>query len=169
MAKSLRYRMGQFVQALSARVSPAELKEAMRLLSPPARELFARQEMQDQRHALDIYHTLRRRGHDEPDLLAAALLHDAGKAVRAIPAWQRAMIVCMERYTPETLARLSEHERSAFAIHTRHAERGAAWAERAGCSPLTVSLIRRHHQPVRTEATEEDRLLAALQAADNQH
>ena len=34
----------------------------------------------DQRHSLNVMRTLRRQGHTEPDLLAAALLHDVGKS-----------------------------------------------------------------------------------------
>jgi hypothetical protein len=53
-----------------------------------------------------------------------------------------------------------------LADYAGHAEIGARWAEKAGCSSLTVALIRRHEEPLETCQTEEDRLLTTLQAAD---
>ncbi len=49
------------------------------LLSPGELLLFERMARFDQRHALDVYHTLLRGGHTDPLLLRAALLHDCGK------------------------------------------------------------------------------------------
>jgi hypothetical protein len=57
--------------------------------------------------------------------------------------------------------------RCSLTRYARHAEIGARWAEKAGCSLLAVELIRRHEDRVETCDTEEDRLLAALQAADS--
>jgi hypothetical protein len=166
--------------------------------------LFRRQAIQDQRHALAVYHRLCRAGHTNPQLLAAALLHDAGKAAAWLPAWQRAVIVLLNRFTPRLLARLSQREpqgrilgdsmtrldgsakltseapskpdpakvlpegwRRPFVVHAWHPEVGARWAQEAGCSALTVALIRRHQDQISNCQTEEDQLLAILQAADS--
>jgi hypothetical protein len=51
--------------------------------------------------------------------------------------------------------------------YANHAEIGARWAKAAGCSELAVELIRRHEHPVQDCRTESERLLVALQAADN--
>ncbi|HEY67366.1 MAG: hypothetical protein DRI79_06040 [Chloroflexi bacterium] len=167
----LRYRVWQFLRALTARVSQEELEEAIYILTPEAQALFRRQAVQDQRHALAVYYTLRRAGHTNPQLLAAALLHDVGKAAARLPAWQRAVIVLLEHFAPRLLARLSRGEprgwRRPFVIYARHSEVGARWAQEAGCSPLTVALIRRHQDRLASCQTEEEQLLAALQAADN--
>jgi hypothetical protein len=53
--------------------------------------------------------------------------------------------------------------------HARHPEIGADWARAAGCSALTVNLIRRHQERLVGCCDEEDRLLAALQAADGRN
>jgi hypothetical protein len=200
MVRTVRYRVGQFLRALAAEVPEEEVEQAMRILPPKARRLFRRQAVQDQRHALAVYHTLRQAGHKNPQLLAAALLHDAGKAAARIPAWQRAVIVLLERFAPRLLVRLSQGApqscalslpkgpalslpkgpalslpkgwRRPFVVHARHPQAGARWAEEAGCSPLTVALIRRHQDQstgCSPLAVEEDQLLAALQAADNLH
>ncbi|MBC8252896.1 MAG: hypothetical protein H8E35_02555 [Ardenticatenia bacterium] len=184
---ALRYRVGQFQRALTARVSEEEIAQAICILTPEARALFRRQAAQDQRHGLTVYHALRRAGHTNPHLLAAALLHDVGKAAAYLPAWQRAVIVFLRRFAPRLLARLSRGEpqgyalslvlssveglpkgwRHPFVVHARHPEVGARWAREAGCSPLTVALIQRHQHRLASCQTEEDQLLAALQAADS--
>lgn len=171
MTGTIRYRVGQFVRALTATVSQDESEDAMRILTLEAQALFHRQTIQDQRHAVTVYHGLRQAGHINPQLLAAALLHDVGKAATRIPSWQQAVIVLLERFAPRLLARLSRGElvqrwRRPFVVHARHPQVGARWAQEAGCSPLTVALIRRHQERLATSQAEEDQLLAALQAAD---
>jgi len=164
------YRVRQFFQALLARAPEEEVEQAIRILTPEAQALFRRQAIQDQRHALEVYHTLRQADHTNPQLLAAALLHDVGKAAARLPPWRRAVIVLLNHLAPRLLTRLSQGEpggwRHAFVVHARHPEVGACWAQEAGCSPLTVALIRRHRDKLAGGGTEQDRLLAALQAAD---
>jgi hypothetical protein len=102
--------------------------------------------------------------------LAAALLHDVGKAATRLSAWQRGLFVLAERFVPDVLGHAvrgqAGSQRRPLADYAGHAEIGARWAEEAGCSPLTVALIRRHEEQVESCQTEEDRLLAMLQAAD---
>jgi len=171
MTKRIRYRVGQFFRALTARVSDEEVGRATRALMPEAQSLFRRQATQDQRHALAVYHALQQAGYTNSHLLAAALLHDVGKAATRLSAIHRSAIVLLGRFMPGLLARLSRGEpgwwNRPFVIHARHAEAGAHWVEEAGCSPLTVALIRRHEDEPTDGLTEEDRLLAALQAADD--
>ncbi len=181
MVETVRYRVGQFLRALTARVPEEEIEQAIHILTPEARELFRRQANQDQRHALEVYYALCQAGHTNPQLLSAALLHDVGKAVAGLSAWQRAIIVLLGRFVPCLLAYLSRGEpqghalslpkgwRRLFVVHARHPEMGAHWAQEAGCSPLTVALIRRHQDMLAVYKTEEDQLLAALQAADSRN
>ncbi len=178
-AGTFRYRVRQFFRALTARVSEEELEQAAGILTPASLALFRSMATQDQRHALDVCAALRQAGHSDPDLLAAALLHDVGKSAGQLSAWHRAIIVLLERFAPRLLARLSRGEpdswRRPFAIHASHPEVGARWAQEAGCRPLTAALIRRHEEPTSSFRSEggllqyEDQLLAALQAADNRN
>lgn len=165
------YRVRQFFRALAARVSEEELEQVACILTPASLTLFRSMAIQDQRHGLDVCAALRQAGHNNPDLLAAALLHDAGKAAARLPVWQRAVIVLLDRFAPRLLARLSQGEpdrwHSPFIAHARHPEVGARWAQEAGCSPLTVALIRRHQDQTSNCQTEEDQLLTNLQMADN--
>lgn len=167
------YRAGQFFRALTARVSEEEIVRAMGILTPEAQVLFRRQSAQDQHHALRVYRVLNAGGHTNRHLLAAALLHDVGKAAARLAVWHRVVIVLLGCLAPRMLERLGQGEedgwRQPFVVHARHAETGARWAEEAGCTLLTVALIRRHHERLLACSSEEDRLLLALQAADNQN
>ena len=165
------YRVRQFASALLAHVSPDDLREADEVLAPDAQKLFRRMSVSDQRHSLNVMRTLRRQGYTEPKFLAAALLHDVGKSAAWIAPWHRAIMVLTKRFAPGMLAWLASGEprgwRRPFVIHRQHTEIGAEWAAQAGCSALTVSLIRRHQEPLRhAPQDEEERLLVALQRAD---
>jgi len=171
MIETALYRVRQFFRALAVRVSDKELEQVAHILTPASLSLFHSMAAQDQRHALEVWRALCQAGHTTPQLLAAALLHDAGKAAARLPVWQRAIIVLLKRFAPRLLTRLSQGEprgwHRPFIVHARHPEIGACWAEEAGCPPLTVALIRRHQDRLGDCRTEQDQLLAALQAADN--
>lgn len=156
--------------------SREEIERATQVLTPEARILFYRQAVQDQIHAWAVNDVLYRSGYTDPSLLAAALLHDVGKASAWLPPWRRAVFVLLERFAPRLWTRLIEREPQGWLrpliIYAHHPEVGAQMAEQAGCSALTIALIRRHQEELmapyteNTTLTEEDQLLALLQAAD---
>ena len=148
------------------------------LITPAQQSLFKRMTSNDQRHALAVVRTLQQAGHDNPALIQAALLHDVGKSLGQ-PLVHRVLIVLFEAFWPAALRWLSRLNttkqvaqiiwwRRPFVIHAQHPALGAEWAEVAGCDPVAVRLIARHQDRLagRVEA-EEERLLAALQWADN--
>lgn len=166
------YRVRQFIQAAGAWIRPAEVEEALleRYLSPQALELFRAMPSQDRQHALNVFRTLQQEGDDDPNLLAAALLHDVGKGVppRGGPRlWHRVAVVLMRAFWPGLLERLGQEDRDGwrrpFYVQQHHPALGAELAQQADCSPITVGLIRRHEDPPHQG---DDPLLAALQAAD---
>ena len=142
-------------------VDAAERAKAFELLTDGQRELFSSMTPRDQQHCLTVYRKLHDEGHDDGDLLAAALLHDAGKGEIAL--WHRVAFVMLDAAPPSLLDRLtragdSSHWREALYRCRNHAELGAALAKQAGSSEQVVHLIR--------EEDHDDVQFAALRAAD---
>jgi hypothetical protein len=168
-----RRRVRQFFRATFARVHPDELAALQAILTPAQRALFERMDRSDQRHSLDVIDTLRRAGHDDRELLQAALLHDAAKSapvrdpLQRLTVWHRTAVVLLQKNAPRWLARLAADGRGwkrPFAIHVQHAQSSAELAAEAGSAPGVVALIRTHHQP-----EPNDRRAALLQWADEQN
>ena len=167
------YRVRQFMRASGTWLRPARVDQELlnQHLSPPAVALFQSMPGYDRQHALAVFRTLVEAGHDEPDLLAAALMHDVGKSRvpgAGIRVWHRVVTVLLQSLWPELLERIGQDRpgswRRPFFIQQHHASLGAELAEQAGCSPVTVELIRCHEE---ANGRGTDRLLAALQAADS--
>jgi putative nucleotidyltransferase with HDIG domain len=129
------------------------------------------------------------------DLLVAALLHDIGKALYPLRIWERVVIVLGKKILPESAARWGNGRETStatprgwgrpFVIAAQHPAWGAEMAARQGTSPRAVALIRRHQDPflgqglnqstglnqsigLNQNLNEEDRLLAILQAVDDE-
>ncbi|MBA2678389.1 MAG: hypothetical protein H0U76_08360 [Ktedonobacteraceae bacterium] len=160
MVKNIRYRLGQARQQLGfvAPLSTKDYQEVERWLPAPALALFRTMSQADQQHCLRVCRSLQERGREEPEMLAAALLHDVGKAERRVPFWTRPVIVIVKRLRPTWLGRVTvapEHIEHAQIPPWRrdlsyawwHAEVGARLAEQAGLSDRSVLYIRTHHLP----------------------
>ena len=172
MFTRLRYRTQQFFAGLSAYVDEDEQRQVRQQLSPAAAQLFFDMPRDGQRHSLNVYRALQEEGHYHSALLAAALLHDCGKAAARFNIFSRSVLVLADALFRSALAELASDDpdsgwRYTAYVHLYHPEIGAAWAAEAGCSPLCAWLIE-HHQAQDASGTEQERsLLAALQAADN--
>jgi hypothetical protein len=146
-------RVRQFLAAVRARVSDDEMAVLERHLAPSQQDLFRAMSPIDQRHCFDVFNTLLRQGHSEPDLFRAALLHDVGK--RGIRLWHRVAGVLLEALWPTLLERLAVNRPQSWLyglyIYRFHADLSAELAERGGCSPSVVELIRGHHIPLENE------------------
>jgi hypothetical protein len=99
------YRLGQVRQQLGfvRPLSMEEKAEVVAHLPNSALALFQSMSFADQRHALRVYRGLRARGCTEQDMLAAALLHDVGKAGGRVPFWTRPAIVIGKKIAPQIL------------------------------------------------------------------
>lgn len=172
----VRYRVGQFLRGVGATIPAAELSAATAILPPDAAALFLRMPADAQRHSLNVLGMLQVDAASSRDLAAAALLHDVGKvaaddAGAYLGLWLRGPMVIVEAVWPGLLHRLASDRpgrslRYALYVQERHPAIGAAWAQDAGCSPLTCWLIEHHQDRVLTGDEEQRALLARLQAAD---
>ena len=174
----VRYRLGQVRQQLGfvRPLTTEEYVEVARWLPPAALPLFKTMSAADQRHSLRVCQGLQARGCREEDMLAAALLHDVGKAGGRVPFWTRPAVVLGKRLAPGILRRLvaypgigtyvagtqwiapGTHEkgmmqhvppgwRRSLSNAWYHAEVGAELAANAGLTEQAVLYIRTHHQP----------------------
>jgi hypothetical protein len=160
----LPYRARQFVAALRARVSAEERALLAATLSPAELRLFEAMPTYDQRHCLDVRHTLEAAGHTDPLLLRAAAFHDCGKVddagrPMALPWYVAATILKRAPALYLAAARLLPP----IAVYAEHAWRGAKMAEAAGSPPAVVAAIRHYHDPAPAG------LAALLKWADEQN
>jgi hypothetical protein len=157
------HRVEQFISHLRARVEDDEVQRAHRLLPGPARHLFDAMPVADRRHALDVVGRLTATGHDDPELLVAALLHDCAKG-HELRLWHRVAGVLGERFAPGLLRRAASNRpgswRYPFHLYLHHEALSADAAAAAGCSPRSVAFIRG------TAGGADASLSAAFKAAD---
>ena len=170
------YRVRQFWRGFTARVDEAELNSIRPLLPPDAYSLLLRLPVDAQRHSLNVLGDLRQRGTVDPDLAAAALLHDVGKLAAEdagvrINLWLRGPLVLLKAFAPTIYQRLQSDGpqtswRYALYVYEAHPQIGAEWAKQAGCSELTCWLIGQHQMQLTAQLNKEAALLAKLQWAD---
>lgn len=133
---------------LTARVSLAERAELGTLLTPRELALFDSMHVADRRHGIVVRDALAAAGERDPDLLVAALLHDAGKGPRTGLA-PRIVWALGERYGMgiPALALRVPGLRSGVARMRDHVSVSARLAAEAGSRPRVVALIAAQDAP----------------------
>ncbi len=173
------YRVRQFWRTISLKTDLRAIGLAEALLTEPQLELFLNLQPSEQSHALSMYRKLLEQGENQPDLLVAAVLHDVGKLRYRVNPIERAMVVLVKAVTPGVAQRWGSLPpegwdgllgwRKAFILSGQHAEWGAQMARQAGVSPLTESLIRKHHDPAsQTAELAPESLQRKLWLVDNE-
>jgi hypothetical protein len=139
------HRVTQLVSHLTARVSASDVALAHEILPSFAWALFDGMPVADQRHGLDVAGRLLAGGIDDPDLLAAALLHDAAKGSR-LRVWHRVGGVLLSALAPRFLAGLASPDAASrgypWHLFLHHAELSALAARSAGLSERAAAFIR---------------------------
>src|SRR6266568_3000152 len=110
------YRLGQVRQQLGfvAPLAAGEYGEVSQWLPAAALALFKTMSPADQRHSLRVCRGLQAHGCRDRDMLAAALLHDVGKAGGRVPFWTRPVIVLGKKLVPGLLSRVVVDPREAI-------------------------------------------------------
>jgi putative nucleotidyltransferase with HDIG domain len=173
MISRLAYRSRQFRNALLSPRKRVTSEALLACLTPAQLILFRQLQPSEQIHSYQIFKRLEAAGNDSRDLLVAALLHDVGKIISPLSIFDRAMIVLGKRLFRSAAKRWAEGParglRLPFVVAAQHAEWGADLASQAGATPRTVELIHRHHDPpVPNPEQQMERMLAALQEADDE-
>ena len=125
--------------------------------------LFESMPERDQRHCLDVYETLRASGCDDREVLAAALIHDAGKGSLTgarVRLWHRVAYVLLEN-APPPLMRAAAGQNRGIDVLQKHGDKGVELAQEFGASPEIVWLL----AEMESEGALDERV-AMLKAAD---
>lgn len=163
-------RLYRGIDGLLAPFQQADDRPAAAILSDAPLALYRRMSKADRLHSLRLLAWLQAHGHNDPNLLTAALLHDCGKAAAPLAVWQRTLKVLLKLFLPAVWRRLARpadpgNFRYPFYVLRVHPDLGARWAEQSGCSPLAIWLIR-YHETDPDPSDPRYPLMLALQAAD---
>ena len=139
----LSYRARQLRRTLAPGNTTDDLREAQSVLGGDLYALFAAMQPADQRHCLDVHRKLRSEGEDDPDVLVAALIHDAGKggdAARRIRTWHRVAYVVLGTLPPGALDRIARRDGGLAHLH-HHGEATLRLVRGAGDSERIAGLL----------------------------
>ena len=167
---------------MTAVPDPAGIELAQSILSPALLDIFFEMQPSEIHHSLEITRRLVASGETDPDLLAAALLHDVGKSRSPLDLWGRAIVVVAKRLIPGACRRWGASEdmrglKRNFVVAEQHPDWGAEMAAAAGASKLTARLIDRHQEACKPVSkadlemgvrTREDYLLYKLHLLDEE-
>jgi hypothetical protein len=168
------YRSRQFWNALLSPSKRVPSESLRRHLTPDQLSLFCRMQPAEQAHAYEILKHLETTGQTDPDLLAAALLHDVGKIRYPLSIFDRIMIVLGKRLFRDAVQRRAKRIPNGlnqpWAVAEQHGEWGADLASQAGATTRTVELVRHHHDRDPQDLDKQtQQLLAVLRAADDKN
>jgi hypothetical protein len=165
------YRVRQFTLALGAQVGRERTEGLAQHLNRRQLDLFDSMSSADRHHCTAVWRTLRDDGHNDPSLLTAALVHDAGKTLGPVRIWHRVVAVLARALVPGRWESIDAEPGSwlyPLYVHRHHATLGSQLAAQAGCGEDTVWLIAHHEdtEPPSLAADRRAELLANLMAAD---
>jgi len=171
MFRAIFKRLIQGLTALTAGFRPVDEAAVRAVLDERLLSLFQRMTRSEQQHAIRVMKRLQSAGHEESDLLVAALLHDAGKSRYGLNLFERSAVVLLRYLLPRRAAEWGAGDpqgwRRAFVIGELHPQWSAEDMAAAGASARACWLARWHQEmPDSAPGDEIERLLQALQQAD---
>jgi len=169
------YRVGQFLRSVFPHISTDERQLVTHFLPSALTDLFFNMSLSDQVHSLRVLQDLLQDGQDDPDLLAAALLHDVGKSLHPLNPLQRVVVVLANRLAPRWVIRMGQPAgvrglRKAMSTAVQHPRWGAELVSQHGGSARLVGLIRYHQEPANASSLADLKpYITLLQRADNRN
>ena len=165
------YRIGQGIRALFAGLRAVDDTRATAHLSPALFALYRKMRRSERQHSLRVLADLQAQGHTDPDLLAAALLHDVGKSRARFTIVEKTLVVLVKAWDPARYLAWgsgpAQGWRLPFAVSVQHAAWGADMVAAAGGSPELVALILHHQDDLTSDSAHQaDWRLPVLQTAD---
>ena len=168
------YRVKQLWWAVTARPLSAESEATVKsVLNSAELTLFRQFSHGDQQHGLRVLQNLSNSDRQSLPLAKAALIHDVGKTRLTLTVLDRCLIVLASRVVPARARdwgrdpAAQQRYKRAFVIREWHAAWGAEMAEAVGSDQLTCDLIRRHQDKLSNVQDATEKLLLALQTADD--
>ena len=174
---AITYRIKQGLRALFAFSTEVDDDRVRRYLSAPEYDLFQTMARAEQLHSVHVLQSvLAQSPETPPELAAAALLHDVGKARYHLAVWQKTVSVLSETFVPGLFTRLSAGDnfswwRAPFMVRQQHPAWGADMLTAIGSDPLVTWLVGHHaHHLDDCDAPEQHiQLLARLKRADSEN
>ena len=163
------YRVGEFFRAVTARPNPELAEFASNHLPPSLLELFKGMSPYDQAHCVAVAQKVLEMGERDPDLIAAALLHDVGKSKIKLAVWYRVAAVLLKDKLRFFACR-TQGKPICYSVYVQveHPRIGSEMAREAGCSERCARLILYHQEKDPPLEPEERRMVAVLQSADKE-
>ena len=145
MALFTRKRLERFLRGLFPQLCRPDDAWALTRLEPDEALLYRAMDVRDREHNVLVAKRLLERWPDAPDFaVRAALLHDAGKALRPYRLWERVFTALFESRAPQLPAYpLKTGPAGAWQIRLHHPR----YAADRIADPLVAELVREHHDP----------------------
>ena len=175
-------RVKQFFHAVTAKVSFADALYVREMLDISETVLFFAMSVEDQRHAIDVAHTVERlydkmraekkEKIDVELLVKAALLHDIGRVKGDMKIYQKALCVLLDKWDPKYARSLTKPKGEkgtlshAVFVYYNHPGIGAEKLEAINEDPRMVYLVGRHHSNKKDKESELYKELVLLKKAD---
>ena len=95
----MRYRVQQFIKAITASISEEEKEWVESYLSPKESTLFFKLKIYEQRHCIDVTKLLAIQTEENRELVRLGLLHDIGKTKCPLNPIEKSIIVILDKMT----------------------------------------------------------------------
>lgn len=147
---AITYRIKQGLRALFAFSTDVDDELVRNYLSDPEYALFKTMAHAEQLHSVHVLRSVLAQSQETPpELAAAALLHDVGKARYHLAVWQKTVSVLAEKFVPELFSKLSSGDdlswwRAPFMVREQHPAWGADMLEAIHSDPLVIWLVGHH-------------------------